>query len=200
MDTPAILWNVLTAGAALAASGAVGEFAKSGGKAAFEALKDRLTGKGADSVALLAKAADNPAYAEAIRADLAKPGITGDPDILAAAETLRAALAELPSETLAAYAIDVGTLRAGGNILIETAEGLRANVVDATGDVTLRNISAPGEKKSAAGGCLPVSCRVTTARRLERSPPGGMSCSRESALALSGSPSSSPSRLPSLCW
>jgi hypothetical protein len=146
MEIAGILWSVLTAGATLAASGAAGEFGKSGGKAAFEALKERLTGKGAKTMALLDAAKTSPTDAEAIRADLAKPDIAGDPDILEAAEALRKAIEAVPPGTLVAYAIDVETLKAGGNILIETAEGLRAKHVEAKGDLTLRNLSSPGKK------------------------------------------------------
>lgn len=146
MEIAVILWNVLSAGAALAASGAVSEFAKSGGKAALEALKERLTGKGAASVALIGQAKENPAYADVIRADLGKPDITGDPDILEAARTLEKAIAALPRETLVAYGIDVETMRAGGNILVERADGLRAKLLEAKGDITLTDITAPGKK------------------------------------------------------
>lgn len=92
MDIAGIQWKAPKAEAAVAATGAFGALAKSGGKAAFGALKDWLIGERADPVALIGKAQDNPAYAEAIHADLAKPEITGDADIPRATIAITTAL------------------------------------------------------------------------------------------------------------
>ena len=147
MPLPQLLFSVLTAAAHLLASGAVSEFAKGAGKAAFDALKARLTGQHAvKSLSLLDDAAQNPAFAAAIQAELEKPEIAGDGELLQLAEDLRAAIAALPQETQARTAIDIETIRSGGSLLFEAIEGIKAKSVSSVDDLTFKNVTAPPGK------------------------------------------------------
>jgi hypothetical protein len=144
MDIAATLFALLSAGAALAAQSAVGEFAKSGGKAAFDALKARLTGAhNVESLDLLERARSKPGYAAEIKAELANPGIAADPEVASLAADLRAAIEALPKATLTAYAVDIETIRAGGALLFRNVEGVKAKSAESVGDMTFRGIKAP---------------------------------------------------------
>ena len=147
MPLAELLFSVLTAGAQLLASGAVSEFAKGAGKAAFEALKDRLTGQHAmRSVSLLEDAATNPAFAAAIKTELESPAVANDGELLRLAEALRAAIAALPQETQARYAVDIEQVQSGGSLLFEAIEGVKAKTATSVGDMTFKNVSAPPGK------------------------------------------------------
>jgi hypothetical protein len=147
MGLGVLLYSLLSAGAELAASSAVGEFAKGAGKAAFDALKARLTGEHkVKSLGLLEDAGTNPAYKAAIESDLARPDIAEDPQVVELAQTLRAAIEALPAETTARYAIDIETIRAGGHLLFEASEGIRAKLATSKGDMTFKGIKAPPGK------------------------------------------------------
>lgn len=147
MDVATLLTSLLTAGAALMAEGAAGEFAKGAGKTAFEALKSRLTTThGAGSMVLLDRVRTEPSFAPAIQADLARVEIARDGEVLALAEQLRSAIAALPEQVTTAYAIDIAEIRAGANLLVDTAQGIRANLATAVGDITFRNVAAPPGK------------------------------------------------------
>jgi hypothetical protein len=142
-----VLFSVLATGAGMAASGAVGEFAKGAGKAAFEALKARLSKQHEfKSLPLLEDAKQNPAFAAAIKAELAKPEVAQDVELLQLAERLREAIAALPAETQARYAVDIETIRSGGDLLFEAVEGVRAATAIAKGDMTFKNVTAPPGK------------------------------------------------------
>lgn len=142
-----LLYSVLVAGAGLAASGAVGEFAKQGGKAAFEALKARLSERhGAASVALAEQAAENPAYESAIKADLAKPEIAEDAELRRLADQLRETIRALPpAETSALPAVMIETIESGGSLTIEDNEGVAARSATSQGDMTIRGNRSPGK-------------------------------------------------------
>ena len=121
-----LLYTLLTTGASLLATSAAGEFAKGAGKAAFEALKARLVdGHGAKSVALVADAGANPAYAEIIKADLGKPEIAGDAEVRTLARQLEAAIEALPAAEAAPYAVAIREIRAGRDLLFEDVEGVK---------------------------------------------------------------------------
>lgn len=142
-----LLFSVLVTGAELVASGAVSEFAKGAGKAAFEALKNRLTAQhGMKSLPLLEDAKNTPAFATAIEAELAKPEIADDEELLRLAETLREAIAALPAETQARYAVNIDDIRAGGALLFEAVEGVRAKTATSQGDMTFKKVKAPPGK------------------------------------------------------
>ena len=156
MSVAPLLSDLLTTGAALAASGAVSEFAKGAGKAAFEALKTRLGDRhGVTALPPFDRAAETPAVAAALEAALAKPEIVGDGEGLRLAETLRAAIEALPAETQARYAVDVEYIRSGAALLFEAVESIKAKSVTADGDLTFRNVSAPPGKPQAAGAHRP---------------------------------------------
>lgn len=139
-----LLFSLLVSGAKLAASSAVGEFAKGAGKSAFEAIKARLTGEhDVKSLPLLEEAAENPAFGEAVKAELAKPEIAQDAELIKLAEQLQAAIEALPAETQARYAVNIETIRAGGNLLFEAVEGVKAKTATSEGDMTFRDVRAP---------------------------------------------------------
>ncbi|MBM3603919.1 MAG: hypothetical protein FJX25_03980 [Alphaproteobacteria bacterium] len=136
-----LLFILLVTGAKLAASSAVGEFANGGGKEAFEALKDRLAGAhDVKSLPLLEEADQNPAFEEAVKAELAKPEIAQDAELLELAERLREAIEALPAETKTRCAVNIETIRAGGNLYIETFEGVKAKIATSEGDITFRDL------------------------------------------------------------
>jgi hypothetical protein len=147
MPLAELLFSVLASGATLAASGAVSEFAKSAGKTAFDALKNRLTADhGVKSLPLLEDAAKNPAFEGAIKAELDKPEIAGDQEVLQLAETLRAAIAALPAETQARYAVNIDEIRSGGALLFDAVQGVKAKTATSATDMTFKNVSAPPGK------------------------------------------------------
>jgi len=142
-----LLYTLLTTGASLLATSAAGEFAKGAGKAAFEALKARLVdGHGAKSVALVADAGANPAYAEIIKADLGKPEIAGDAEVRTLARQLEAAIEALPAAEAAPYAVAIREIRAGRDLLFEDVEGVKADLATSQGDMTFRKVKAPPGK------------------------------------------------------
>ena len=144
MDIATMLYSLLSAGAGLMASAAAGEFAKGAGKAALDALKDRLTGAHqVKSLPLLEDARTNPAFAQAIKSDLAKPAIAEDADLLTLADTLRHAIEALPAAAQAPAAVEIETIRAGGNLLFDTVEGIRSKLATSKGDMTFKNVTAP---------------------------------------------------------
>ena len=147
MPLTQLLLSLLVSGAGLVASGAASEFAKGAGKTAFEALKNRLTaGHGVKSLPLLEDAAQNPAFATAIKAELDKPAIATDPEILQLAETLREAIAALPADTQARYAVNIDEIRSGGALLFEAVEGVKAKTATSATDMTFKNVKAPPGK------------------------------------------------------
>lgn len=142
-----VLFSVLASGAALAASGAVSEFAKGAGRITFEALKTRLIDRHqVKTLPLLENVAEHPAYQTAVKAELAKPEIAEDVEVLKLAETLREAIEALPAETQACYAVNIETIRSGGNLLFEAVEGVKAKSASSKGDMTFRNVKAPPGK------------------------------------------------------
>ncbi len=147
MAIAAVLYSLLVTGASLVASGAVSEFAKGAGKAAFDALKARLTGThGAASVALIDQAKGNAAYEAVIKSDLARPGIAEDAEVRRLAEELRAAIEALPAAAKAPYAVDIGVIESGRNLLFEGVEGVHGDRATSQGDMTFRNVKAPPGK------------------------------------------------------
>lgn len=139
-----LLFSILVTGAGLVASGAVSEFAKGAGKTAFEALKSRLTEQhDVKSLPLLVEAQTNPAFGMAVKAELERPQIAADEELLRLAETLREAIAALPAETQARYAVNIDEIRSGGALLFEAVEGITAKTATSQGDMTFKSIKAP---------------------------------------------------------
>jgi hypothetical protein len=142
-----LLYSLLVTGAGLAATGAVSEFAKGAGKAAFEALKTRLSGThGAASVALVAQAKGNKAYEEAIKSDLARPEISEDVEVRRLADELRRAIDALPSVVKAPYAVDIGVIESGKSLLFDNVEGVHSDKVTSKEEMTFKNVKAPPGK------------------------------------------------------
>lgn len=147
MPLAELFFSVLASGATLVASGAVSEFAKGAGKTAFDALKNRLqSDHGVKSLPLLEEAAKNPAFEGAIKAELDKPEIAGDVEVLRLAETLREAIAALPADTQARYAVNIDDIRSGGALLFEAVEGVKAKTATSASDMTFKNVTAPPGK------------------------------------------------------
>ncbi len=147
MELAAVLYSLLVTGAGLAASSAVGEFAKGAGKSAFDALKARLTGThNANSLALLDQAKNNPNFEAAIKSDLARADIIADPEVRRLAAELRTAIEVLPATATAPYAIDIGVIESGRDLLFEDVEGVRSDRATSVGDMTFRGVRSPGGK------------------------------------------------------
>lgn len=139
-----LLFSLLVSGARLAASSALGEFSKAGGKSAFEAIKARLIDRHKlKSLSLLEDAADNPAFETAVKADLDKPAITEDAELLALVETLRESIDALSPETQTNHAVNIDEIRAGGSLLFEAVEGIKAKTASSKGDMTFKNVRSP---------------------------------------------------------
>lgn len=146
MDIASTLYPLLLTGAGLAARGVLGEVGKGAGKEAFEALKARLRGAfGAKSVDLIDDVDTNPAYEGTIRADLSKPEIAADAEVRALARTLEAAIAALPADVTAPYAVSIREIRAGRDLLFENVAGVEADIATTGGDMTFRGVAAPGK-------------------------------------------------------
>lgn len=139
-----LLFSLLVTGAQLAASSAVGEFAKGAGKTAFDAIKQRLVSKHhVKSLPLLETAAENPAFEQALKSELAKPEIAQDPELLKIAQMLSKAIDALPAETLTQYAVNIETIRAGGKLVFDNVEGVNATTATSQGDMTFKNVRSP---------------------------------------------------------
>lgn len=144
MPVTDLIFDVLASGATLAASEAVAEFANGAGKSAFDALKNRLTAKhGAKSLPLLQEAATNPAYEAAIKSELEQLEVDSDPEIIKLLETLCEAITALPAETQARYAVNIDEIRAGGALLFEGVEGIKAKSATSATDMTFKLVNAP---------------------------------------------------------
>lgn len=144
MDFATMLYGLLSAGAALAATAGAQEFGKKAVATAFDAIKARLAG--AHQVPALDQVGD-PDFAGAVKAKLAKPEIAGDPELAALIESLRAALAAVPAEEAARYAVDVkDAIESAGRMTLADIEGLRARSITSGGDMEIRGVKAPPGK------------------------------------------------------
>jgi hypothetical protein len=147
MDIAAVLYSLLVTGAGVVASGAASEFAKGAGKAAFDALKTRLVSThGAASVVLVDQAKGNASYEAAIKSDLARSDIEKDTEVRRLAEELRKAIEALPEAAKAPYAVDIGVIESGRDLLFDNVEGVRSNRATSEADMTFRNVKAPPGK------------------------------------------------------
>lgn len=146
MDFTTTLLSLLTTGAGLAATEAVKALGKSTFTDAYEAVKSRLIGDlGAKSVALVEDVAENPAYAAAIKTDLAKPEVINDGELRRLAQVLEAAMEALPDTAKTAYAVQIREIHAGRHLLFENVEGVQADIVTSKGDMTFKNTTTPGK-------------------------------------------------------
>lgn len=144
-DFATTLFALLTTGAGLAASGAVTEFAKGAGKTALDALKSRLTGADAKSVALIEAGEPDPAYADLIQRELARPAVAEDLEVRALARQLEAAIEALPDAAKAPYAVRIREIRAGKSLLFENVQGVQADTATSQEDMTFRGVTSPGK-------------------------------------------------------
>ena len=139
--------DLLLQGGKLLAGKAVEEFGKGAGKAAFDALKARLSGDhGVKTVDLIDRLEQTPGLRSTIEAEIEQSGAGKDPELLALAETLRAAIEELPEATQVAYAIEGGTFKAGKDIIARQVEGMRNVDMEAGGNMDFSGARAPGKR------------------------------------------------------
>ncbi len=144
IDFATVLYNLLAAGAGLAATAGAGELGKKAVVTAFDAVKARLTGAhkvgGLDML-------DKPAFAEGVKSELAKPEIAADADLLKLADTLRASILALPAAETARYAVEMQTIRAGRDVLLRSIDGaVKVGTIDAGQDAVIENIrGGPGK-------------------------------------------------------
>ncbi|MEM8591015.1 MAG: hypothetical protein AAGF13_00665 [Pseudomonadota bacterium] len=143
MAVSEFLYPILSAGAALMASSAAGEFAKSAGKEAFEKLKALLVDKHeVKNLDLLERVAETPALADAIRDGLDKSSAGTDPEVKALAQAVLAALEAMPPDP-AIPALDAKTIRAAGDQVFEDIEGIRADEIVSGGAQTFKGLTSP---------------------------------------------------------
>ena len=145
MSISAFLFPLLSASVEHIASASAGEFAKGAGKAAFEALRDRIRQQhGVGALAQLQDAPNNPQIAAEIKAALDGANLTKDAELQRLAEALLAALETMKANG-APVAIDAAEIRAQGNQLFRNVDGIRADTIEAAGDQTFDGITAPGK-------------------------------------------------------
>lgn len=144
------LTTLLVSGASLAAKGILGEIAKGSGKAAFAAIKERLSGEhGVKSLGLLEDAEKNDAFKTAIESELEGADLQKDRSLLDLSLKLQEALEQIPAETARAYDIDLENIRSGRDVLLEQIEGtLRARDVTTERDFTIRNVTTGRHRTS----------------------------------------------------
>lgn len=144
IDLATTLYGLLATGAGLAASAGAGEFGKKAVGAAFDAIKARLTS--VHNVGALDRL-DKPAFAEGIKSELAAPEVAADAELPALIEALRAAIAAVPQQAAARYAVNVRDgIESARNMTLEDIEGLQAASLKSGGDLTLKGIKAPPGK------------------------------------------------------
>ncbi|WP_299971440.1 hypothetical protein [uncultured Roseobacter sp.] len=137
--------EILSAAAAVVAKGAVGAFAKSGGEAAFDALKKRLAEKnGMTTLDLLDRLETSPQLKQALAAELEESGAVDDAQTLKLVEELRQHLESLPSEQRP-YAIEGGSFKSGRDIIAQHVEGLRDVKMEAEGNIDVSGARSPGK-------------------------------------------------------
>ena len=142
-----LLFSLLTSGAHLVAAGTVIGFAEGAGGAAFEAIKKRLSSRhDVASLSLLEGADESRSSQAALRDDLKTPEIESDMELRQLAQTLRDAILELPRDIQMRYAVNVEEIRAGGSLLFENVQGVKAQTVTSDSDMTFKNVTAPSGK------------------------------------------------------
>jgi hypothetical protein len=140
--TTAIL-GALVAGATAAAS----ETASQAVKDAYAGLKRVLQdGYKMASMALLDKKPSEPSFQKAVEAELeGQPKAANDPAVLEHVKAVQEALKKEPPERLTAWGVDVGRLKAAGDIIAErisgTGGGFRADEVESGGSVRFSDIT-----------------------------------------------------------
>ena len=138
--------DLLAAGATLIAKGVFGEISKSAGKDAYDKLRAQLQKKhNVKTLDLIERVEETPALKATIEADIENSDAGADAETLRLVEALRVALAELPPETKAAYAIEGGRFEAGKDIIARQVEGLRNVEMKADGSIDLSGAKSPGK-------------------------------------------------------
>ena len=141
MEPVSAIVGALIAGA----SAALNETANQAVKDAYAGLKRVLKDAYSfASLALIEKQPDNATFKDAAEAELEQSAAAEDETVLTKAlEVLDAVQAADPAE-LAAWGVDVGTIKAGRDVLLENITGLggglRADQIEAVQDVTLKDI------------------------------------------------------------
>lgn len=143
MAVSEFLYPILSAGAALMASSAAGEFAKGAGKAAFEKLKSLLGGKHeVKNLDLLDRVEETPTLSKVICESLDNSSAGKDPEVKALAEEVLAVIEAMPP-SIAVPALDVLSIRAAGHQLFEDVEGIRAEEIISGADQIFKGITSP---------------------------------------------------------
>lgn len=140
-----IIVDILIAGAALVAKGAVGEIGKGVGKGVFGELTKRLKEKNnVQSVELVENGQADVETQEKLTNDIKNSDVLEDPKTLELLEEVRLALAEVEKSD-PAYAIEGGEFSAAGDILARKAEGLRNVKMKSGGNIDLSGAKSPGK-------------------------------------------------------
>lgn len=148
MDIGLYLLTLVSAGSALAAKGVLEEIGKGSGKAIFEKIKSRLE-KSHEILVSEDVHGDQPATMELGR-QLSAPTVVADESLIQLFREFQELVTQLPKPQSDLYAIDIETIRAGGSVLFEAIEGgIVGKELNAQGDVTFRDVSARGQKKTS---------------------------------------------------
>jgi hypothetical protein len=150
MDPVAAIVSALVAGATAAAS----QTATQAIKDAYQALKTILvdTYKIA-STSLLEKKPSDKAYREAVHTELKEThGVATDKAVLEGAKAVSDAVSQASPAKLGAWGVDVGTLKAAGDVIAErisgTGGGFKADEIESGGSVRFSDVvgGAPGKQ------------------------------------------------------
>lgn len=144
MEISTYLYPILSTAGSILATSATSEFAKSGGKAAFEAIKDRLVKK--HRIEALAKIEDGSISADQInelKKDLDNSDIANDGEIYNLAERLLEAISRMDDASLSAatVAIDVEEIRAKGSQTFRNVAGIKADKIISNKDQVFEGIN-----------------------------------------------------------
>ena len=139
MEFGTALYGLLVLAAPLAAEQGAKQVGALAVTEAFNALKSGLSR--VTSLLHLGKESAKPLIIE----ELSAPAIASDAEVARLAEALRLALAALPPETAARYAIDSKVIE-GAGLTFRRVQGVRAERITATGDITFEDITAPPGK------------------------------------------------------
>ncbi len=143
----ALVVSLLVAGGKLLADGAL----KEAGKTLTVALTERLSrDNGVKTLDLIGRVDETPALGETIAQDIDASPAPDDPETLALAEELRAAIDALP-RAQAAYAIESGTFEAGRDLIARRVEGIRNANMIAARDIDLSGAKSPGSRSPGKG-------------------------------------------------
>lgn len=163
MGFEAVIYSLLTTGAALVSSGVVAEFSKGAGKDAYDSLKAHLMASHqVASLASVDQVVGKDTCEASIRSDLEQPGIVSDPEVKRLAKDLLRAIEALDPTVKARYAVDIRAIEAHRNLIFDDVQGVHADNVTSGQDITFKKVVAPpGKIGRDAGSTIPIALSIS---------------------------------------